>query len=139
MLSDGEYYEAELIFHDLIHRNPENHKYYEKLEQCLDLCKSHDSHVTVIDSAHLATVEDRMELYRVLREEFPRSHVCRKIPLGFVKGLVFHEMIDKYLRPSLHKGVPSLWIGLKGLYGDQEKVRRERGRRREYYTESLIV
>ena len=65
-----------------------------------------------------------MELYRVLKEEFPRSHVCRKVPLGFLKGPAFRDMIDQYLRPPLHKGVPSLWIGLKALYENKEKVRK---------------
>ena len=44
------------------------------------------------------------------------------MPLSFVTGPVFQEMIDQYLRPPLHKGVPSLFIGLKGLYKDKDKV-----------------
>ncbi|XP_019854443.1 PREDICTED: N-alpha-acetyltransferase 15, NatA auxiliary subunit [Amphimedon queenslandica] len=106
LLRDKRFEEAELIFHDLIHRNPENLMYYQKLEECLNITSD----------------ENRMELYRVLKEEFPRSHVCRKVPLGFLKGPAFRDMIDQYLRPPLHKGVPSLWIGLKALYENKEKA-----------------
>jgi peptide alpha-N-acetyltransferase len=105
-LRDNRLVESEIIYHQLLDRNPENYSYYENLERCLDLPK----------------VEDRLALYEVLKGEYPRSHVCRKIPLKFIQGPKFREMIDAYLRPPLHKGVPSLWVGLKHLYDDQEKV-----------------
>ena len=70
----------------------------------------------------IATDEDRLLLYQVLREDFPRSHVCRRIPLGFVNRPLFQEMLDKYLRPPIHKGVPSLFMDLKPLYRYPDKV-----------------
>ena len=65
---------------------------------------------------------ERLELYKILSGEFPRSHVCRRIPLGIATGDTFYHMIDSFLRPPLHKGVPSLWVGLKHLYNNKEKV-----------------
>ena len=70
----------------------------------------------------IATLEDRLQLYKVLQEEYPRSHVCKRIPLNFTSGEIFRQLMEAFLRPSLHKGVPSLFIGLKGLYKDPDKV-----------------
>lgn len=38
-LAEKKYHEAELIYYDLLHRNPENYLYYQKLEECLNLRK----------------------------------------------------------------------------------------------------
>ena len=35
---------------------------------------------------------------------------------------VFREHLDKFLRRMLHKGVPPLFVILRPLYKDQEKV-----------------
>ena len=37
LLKQGKRAEAEVIYRDLLYRNPENYEYYQKLEQCLDL------------------------------------------------------------------------------------------------------
>ena len=37
-------------------------------------------------------------------------------------GPAFMKLIDQYLQPALHKGVPSLFMGLQDLYKDPEKV-----------------
>lgn len=46
LLADNKLGEAELLYRELLQRNPENSIYYQKLEQCLDLSKSHDCHMT---------------------------------------------------------------------------------------------
>lgn len=37
-------------------------------------------------------------------------------------GEEFRLMVDKYLRQGLHKGVPPLFVDLRSLYKDSEKV-----------------
>ena len=32
------------------------------------------------------SVDERLKLYMALQEEFPRSHVARRIPLNFTSG-----------------------------------------------------
>ena len=36
---------------------------------------------------------------------------------------MFQDLLDPFLRVSLHKGIPSLFIGLRPFYKDPEKVR----------------
>ena len=38
-------------------------------------------------------------------------------------GRMFQDLLDPFLRVSLHKGIPSLFIGLRPFYKDPEKVR----------------
>ena len=42
--------------------------------------------------------------------------------LCFSPGEVFGKLLDQYLRRSLHKGVPSLFMTIRGLYSDPAKV-----------------
>jgi peptide alpha-N-acetyltransferase len=44
-LRDNRLVESEIIYHQLLDRNPENYSYYENLERCLDLRESCDCHV----------------------------------------------------------------------------------------------
>jgi peptide alpha-N-acetyltransferase len=37
-------------------------------------------------------------------------------------GEEFRILVDKYLRQGLHKGVPPLFVDLRSLYQDPEKV-----------------
>lgn len=64
------YYEAELLYCELIHRNPENYLYHKRLEQCLKL----------------ETEDDKLAHYRELASEYPRSHVIRRMPLLISSG-----------------------------------------------------
>lgn len=46
------------------------------------------------------------------------------IPPLFISmpGQVFRELVDKFLRSGLKRGVPPLFVNLKPLYEDKEKV-----------------
>ncbi|XP_077984965.1 N-alpha-acetyltransferase 15, NatA auxiliary subunit-like [Glandiceps talaboti] len=98
--------EAELLYYDLIARNPENHGYYKLLEQA------------VLPQNDV----ERLDLYTKIRALYPRAEAPKRLPLNFVKGDTFESLIDEYLRRTLHKGVPPLFINLKSLYADKEKV-----------------
>lgn len=105
-LSLSDLKEAELYYRQLVHRNPENYHYYQQLEKCLKL-----------DS-----LEARLVHYKAVQEQYPRSHVARRMPLTFTSGEVFTQLLDQFLRRSLRKGVPSLFVSIKPLYSDPAKV-----------------
>lgn len=45
------------------------------------------------------------------------------INLMFVLGDLFRKEVDEYMRRGFHKGIPPLFVDLKSLYQDKEKVR----------------
>jgi peptide alpha-N-acetyltransferase len=102
----GHLSDAEALYRDLIHRNPENYWYFDRLEECL--CIEGD--------------EDRLQLYMSLQEIYRRSHSVRRIPLKFTTGDMFTNLVDKYLRRGLHKGMHSLFMSIRNLYSDPTKV-----------------
>ena len=69
-VENGQWKEAEQIYRDLVHRNPANHFYLEQLEKCLGL----------------DDIDSRLKFYSQLQEEYPRSHVIRRLPLTFTTG-----------------------------------------------------
>ena len=51
-----------------------------------------------------------------------RSHFFSWCLGCFLTGDVFRDLIDKFLRTSLRKGVPSIFVSIKVHYKDPEKV-----------------
>jgi tetratricopeptide (TPR) repeat protein len=98
--------EAECLYRELIHRNPENYFYFDQLEKCL----------------LLEGGEGRLQLYVSLQDIYRRSHSVRRIPLKFTTGDTFANLVDKYLRKGLHKGMHSLFMSIRNLYSDPMKV-----------------
>ena len=37
-------------------------------------------------------------------------------------GVEFAEKLDRYMRPAIRKGVPPLFVNLRSLYDNKEKV-----------------
>ena len=70
-LALGQYRKAELLYRDLIQRNPENYSYLDGLEK----------------SMLLTTAEERLKLYEELAKEYPRSHIIRRMPLLISSGM----------------------------------------------------
>ena len=62
--------EAEVLYRQLIHRNPENCSYLQGLERCL----------------HLDSEASRLANYRDLARSYPRSRMIRKMPLTISSG-----------------------------------------------------
>ena len=98
--------EAEAEFLKLLNRNADNRQYYLGLEEARG----------VVDEAA------KLQMYAELHEKFPRSALVRRIPLNYASGEKFRLLVDKYLRHSLHKGAPPLFVDLRSLYPDLEKV-----------------
>ncbi|KAM4797351.1 N-alpha-acetyltransferase 16, NatA auxiliary subunit [Rhinophrynus dorsalis] len=98
--------EAAEIYRALIDRNPENWKYYEHLEKAREP----------------ATVDERLQIYEEISKRHPRAVSPRRLPLNFVTGEKFRELMDKFLRVNFSKGCPPLFTTLKSLYDSAEKV-----------------
>lgn len=93
-------------YEGLIKRNPENTIYYSKLIQAKSLTKP----------------EEIVQMYLDFEKQYPKAMPPRRLPLNFASGLQFRTLVDKYLRRGLHKGVPPLFVDLRSLYSDPEKV-----------------
>ncbi|XP_058055500.1 N-alpha-acetyltransferase 15, NatA auxiliary subunit [Anopheles bellator] len=102
----GRHDEARSIYCDLLSRNPENTDYYWKF----------------MEASKLTGDEELIEAYRTKQQEYPQSFCARRLPLDIAKGLVFRELVDEHLRRNLRKGVPPLFVNLRSLYKDKEKV-----------------
>ncbi|KAL3930903.1 MAG: hypothetical protein SGPRY_001338, partial [Prymnesium sp.] len=62
-------------------------------------------------------------LYKELQAEFPRSVICKRLPLDFARSAsYFREVAADYIIPLIRKGVPSLFADVKPLYVDPQKV-----------------
>ncbi|XP_074155294.1 N-alpha-acetyltransferase 16, NatA auxiliary subunit isoform X2 [Sminthopsis crassicaudata] len=106
LLKLGRLKEAGEIFKDLIDRNAENWNYYEGLEKALQP----------------RTLEERLHIYEEISKQHPRAFLPRRLPLNFVPGGKFRELMDKFLRIYFSKGCPPLFTTLKSLYYNTEKV-----------------
>ncbi|KAJ8922617.1 hypothetical protein NQ315_007649, partial [Exocentrus adspersus] len=93
-------------FEQLIQRNPENTMYYKKL----------------IEAKQLTNPDDVVEFYLKYAEQFPRAMPPRRLPLHYASGQQFKNLVDKYMRKALSKGVPPLFVDLRSLYTDKSKV-----------------
>ncbi|XKL64988.1 hypothetical protein PGB90_005074 [Kerria lacca] len=103
----GMYEDAKNEFNKLLERNPENIDYYYKLH----------------DAENLRTDQEKYEMICKYRTKFPRALMPRRMILNYVSGELFRSEIDDYMRRGFHKGIPPLFVDLKSLYKDKEKVK----------------
>jgi len=99
--------DAELILWDLLDRNPENKKYYTQLEEAI-LPDSESARLAIYDKAH---------------DRYPRALLPVTLPLHFLTGDSFRSRVDAYVKKALRKGIPPLFVQLRGLYVCDEKKR----------------
>ncbi|XP_065883749.1 N-alpha-acetyltransferase 15, NatA auxiliary subunit-like [Dysidea avara] len=99
----GNFNDARLLYWKLLKRNPENVFYYTSLQ---DLVKP----------------ADPLQFYVNLRKELPFSSTVKRLPLNIATGDAFAKLLDEYLQPGFHKGIPPLFVNLKSLYKDPTKV-----------------
>lgn len=100
------YSKAEKVCTELLYRNPENRRYFELMERAV----------------RPGSVNEREEIYDVISEIFPKSHCPIILPLYFTTGPSFKRRIERFLRNGLQRAVPPLFVILKPLYKDKEKV-----------------
>ncbi|KAK6637267.1 N-alpha-acetyltransferase 15, NatA auxiliary subunit [Polyplax serrata] len=97
---------AAKVYEELLDRNQENIYYYSQL----------------LEACQLKSPSEKVGLFKMYQEKFPKALAPRRLPLNFMTGEEFRLMVDKYLRQGLHKGVPPLFVDLRSLYKDSEKV-----------------
>merc|ERR1712166_628365 len=61
------------------------------------------------------------KIFDELQEAHPKSDSIKRLLLYFLSGELFTQRLDKYLRPRIRKGIPSLFRTLKPLYGHEGK------------------
>uniref|UniRef100_A0A0K2T4J7 Nalphaacetyltransferase 15, NatA auxiliary subunitlike [Apis florea] n=2 Tax=Lepeophtheirus salmonis TaxID=72036 RepID=A0A0K2T4J7_LEPSM len=108
LLHLGRNKEAEEVYRSLIKRNPENHSHYDKLIDALEVRQDEDK---------------QLEMYQSYTEKMPRAQAPRRLALVVAKGSNFKKLLDAYLKKALRKGVPPLFVDLRALYSDQDKVK----------------
>lgn len=54
-------------------------------------------------------------------EQFPKAGVIQRLRLDLATKEAFKEIAHEYLTARITKGVPSLFVDVKALYGDSEK------------------
>lgn len=107
--------EGEKVYRALLGMNPDNYKYYEGLQKCLQLYSK--------DGTYSSDEIDQLgDLYKSLQKQYNWSSAVKRIPLDFLKGEKFREAADAYIRPLLTKGVPSLFSDLCPLYAHPGKA-----------------
>lgn len=102
----GRLKEASAVYRELINRNAENWTYYKGLEKTLQQCN----------------IDDMLRIYEEVSKKHPRAVSPRRLPLNYVSGDRFRELMDKFLRINFSKGCPPLFTTVKSLYSNAEKV-----------------
>lgn len=102
----GLYAEAAQVYKELLDINPENTTYYDRLAEA---------------QRHTCP-DETLQMLKLYEDMFPRALAPRRLQLNYAVGEQFEILVDKYLRQGLHKGVNPLFVSLRSLYTDKEKV-----------------
>ncbi|GFZ49424.1 hypothetical protein JCM24511_07544 [Saitozyma sp. JCM 24511] len=106
--------EAEDAYRALLEQNPDNLEYYRGFLRTkgLDITVPLDQDATSRVLAQLST----------FAESYPRSSAPRRLALDIAQGETFRSLARDYLVNGLEKGVPSLFVDVKGVYPDASKM-----------------
>ena len=128
----GRFEEALPLYEELLDENADEFEYHRGVQCCL-LQKAEmvtctgaaDLPVTVMDIAenHPAYV-DLLSFYdrRRCKIAAKKEVIWQRLPLNFVSGTEFRHRLDRYLRPMLTRGVPSLGAEMSFVYANTEKT-----------------
>lgn len=98
---------ATKYFDQLIQRNPENTLYYQKL----------------LEAKGIYTPDDLTAFYMKYSLLYPKAVPPQRLALNEASDEIFTRLVDEYMRKALSKGVPPLFVDLRNLYHDTEKVK----------------
>lgn len=110
-LAAGKHEEAEKVYRELLHLNPENYNYYVGLQKAMGLVPASGS-----GSLSAEQVGKLQASFAELQKLFPRANAPTRIVLDFLEGDAFTAELANYVRPRLRSGKPSLFSELKSLY-----------------------
>ncbi|OCF40829.1 peptide alpha-N-acetyltransferase [Kwoniella heveanensis CBS 569] len=110
----GRQEEALQTYQELLEQNPDNLEYYR------GYLKSKG-----IDMTGEITADSREKILETLSsfaETFPRSSAPKRLALDVAEGDKFAELARAYIVKGLERGVPSLFVDVKGVYSDSAKL-----------------
>ncbi|WWD18986.1 hypothetical protein CI109_103443 [Kwoniella shandongensis] len=114
LTSLGRQSEALETYRELLDQNADNLEYYR------GYLKSDGIDLTVsLDEESRAKV---LETLSKFSETFPRSAAPRRLALDFAQSDKFRELARAYIVRGLERGVPSLFVDVKGVYTDATKM-----------------
>lgn len=123
--------EAEECYRWLIALTPENAEYHAGLRRAkslefssLEVISKFPAGFEPTETAEFITeakLEGLKSLYAELQASYPKSNTVQRTPLEFLQGAEFQAALEKYVRPKLSSGVPSLFSDIRGLYCDDAK------------------
>uniref|UniRef100_A0A7S0PZY0 Uncharacterized protein n=1 Tax=Coccolithus braarudii TaxID=221442 RepID=A0A7S0PZY0_9EUKA len=117
----GRFEDAKKAYNDMLDRNPEHFTYHAGL-QSAELRTTTVTERWLHSEVSAETEHALRELYERLQKRFPRSNVCRRLPLDFSRDAAyFREVFAAYALPYLRKGVPSLFADIKPLLARADK------------------
>ncbi|KAL7423428.1 hypothetical protein Q5752_001008 [Cryptotrichosporon argae] len=106
--------EAEDTYRSLLEQNPDNLAYYRGFL----FNKSLDITAPLDDDAR----QKVLKTLAAFAETYPRSPAPRRLSLDVATD-TFAELAQTYIVAGLERGIPSLFVDIKGLYRDQDKLR----------------
>ncbi|WRT68302.1 uncharacterized protein IL334_005278 [Kwoniella shivajii] len=107
--------EALQTYQELLEQNSDNLEYY----------KGYLRNKGIDLSAQL-TDDSRSKILETLStfaDSFPRSAAPRRLALDYSSGDKFRVLAKAYIVKGLERGVPSLFVDVKGVYTDSEKMK----------------
>lgn len=69
------------------------------------------------------TEEQKLELFAEIAQKYPRAWLPKRLPLDHATGENFRTRADNMLRYALRKGMPALFVSMRPLYANKEKVK----------------
>lgn len=110
----GRKQEAEDAYRILLEQNSDNLKYYRGFLRTLgyDITKSLDA----------SAIDHVLKQLDGFAETYPRSSAPRRLPLDVAEGDEFKKRAREYIVRGLERGVPSLFVDVKGVYRDTAKL-----------------
>lgn len=114
LLELGRKDEAEEVYRALLEQNADNLEYYRLFLQNsgLDISAKLSAEDTAKVLTQLAT----------FNETYPRSSAPRRLALDVAQGEEFRSLARDYIVRGLERGVPSLFVDVKGVYRDAAKM-----------------
>jgi len=114
LLELGRKEEAEEVYLALLEQNADNLEYYRQVlrNRGLDISKELDAEAISKVLKDLAAFGDK----------YPRSSAPRRLALDVAKGDEFRALARAYIVRGLERGVPSLFVDVKGVYVDADKM-----------------
>eukprot|EP01119_Soliformovum_irregulare_P010873 TRINITY_DN2677_c0_g1_i1.p1 TRINITY_DN2677_c0_g1~~TRINITY_DN2677_c0_g1_i1.p1 ORF type:complete len:847 (+),score=205.53 TRINITY_DN2677_c0_g1_i1:42-2582(+) len=107
---------ARECFLELLKINPDHKAYHLGLQKASHIYPADGVHYTQDQANELVQVYD--PLARSLKSDLFQRYPLEALPAG----ALFQSRMSAYLQPKLRKGVPTLFVDLKSLYSNPDKV-----------------